>query len=206
MRRCLKIVEKGETEILVMSDLKDEGYGMMDRLEGLNEEATLLVLDRVAKFHASSVAYKEQYGELAPLLMRKVMPKNACDMTIKYTLPKVEVLAKAAEKWGMDKELVQAIRKWGDNMYSETVKVMDPETAPEDFQVLCHGDLWLNNMMFKTEDTKTVEDVILVRMRRGRVLQWLNNQISFRLTSNCLIGIAPKEISSTSSPAPSSLK
>lgn len=169
MRRCLKIVEEGETDILVMSDLKDEGFGMMDRLAGLNEEATLLVLDRVAKFHASSVAYKEQFGELTPLLMRKAMPSNACDMIVKYTLPKVEVLAKAAEEWGMDKELVKAIRKWGHNMFSETVKVMDPETAPDDFQVLCHGDLWLNNLMFKTEkDTKKVQDVILVREGRGK--------------------------------------
>lgn len=57
--RYLKIV-KGEPEIIVLTDLKEQGCFMMDRFEGLDEEHTLLVLNKIAKFHATSVAYKEQ--------------------------------------------------------------------------------------------------------------------------------------------------
>lgn len=60
--RCFKIVE-GDPEIIVLSDLKDQGCSMMDRFEGLDERNTLLVLNKIAKFHATSVAYKEQVSD-----------------------------------------------------------------------------------------------------------------------------------------------
>ena len=50
---CIKI-ETDPYEILVFDDLKAEGYVMENRKVGLNLEQTKIVLNKLAKFHASS--------------------------------------------------------------------------------------------------------------------------------------------------------
>lgn len=57
--RCLKVVT-GENEILVLSDLKRNGFVMLDRFKGLDLEHTELTLSKLAKFHASSISFKEK--------------------------------------------------------------------------------------------------------------------------------------------------
>lgn len=51
---------EGDQEIIVMSDLKAEGYQMQDRFKGLDMEHVQKTLTKIAKFHASSVLYKEK--------------------------------------------------------------------------------------------------------------------------------------------------
>ena len=51
--RCLKI-ETDPYEIIVLDDLKAEGYVMENRKVGLNLRQTKLLLIKLAKFHASS--------------------------------------------------------------------------------------------------------------------------------------------------------
>lgn len=46
--------------MLVLSDLKVEGYAMEDRFERLNIEQAKLTLSKVAKLHASGVIYAER--------------------------------------------------------------------------------------------------------------------------------------------------
>lgn len=50
---CIK-VESKPYEIIVLDDLKTEGYEMMDRKVGLNLELSTLVMKKLAKFHAAS--------------------------------------------------------------------------------------------------------------------------------------------------------
>ena len=52
--RCIK-VETDPYEILVFDDLKAEGYAMANRKVGLDLIQAKLVLNKLAKFHASSV-------------------------------------------------------------------------------------------------------------------------------------------------------
>ena len=51
--RCIK-VETYPYEILVFNDLKADGYAMANRKIGLNLKQAQLVLNKLAKFHASS--------------------------------------------------------------------------------------------------------------------------------------------------------
>ena len=50
---CIK-VETDPYEILVFNDLKTDGYAMANRKVGLNLVQAKLVLNKLAKFHASS--------------------------------------------------------------------------------------------------------------------------------------------------------
>lgn len=43
-----------------MSDLKRDGFVMIDRLHGLDEDHVKLTLEKLAKHHAASIFYKEK--------------------------------------------------------------------------------------------------------------------------------------------------
>ena len=57
--KCIK-VETDPFEILILDDLKELGYKMMDRKIGLDETQVKLVLEKFAKFHAAgAVRYQK---------------------------------------------------------------------------------------------------------------------------------------------------
>lgn len=49
-------------DVMVLSDLKLEGYAMADRFERLGLEHAKLTLSKLAKFHAAGLLYKERVG------------------------------------------------------------------------------------------------------------------------------------------------
>lgn len=51
--KCIK-VETDPYEIIVLDDLKAEGFQMLNRKVGMDEIQAKLVLDKLAKFHAAS--------------------------------------------------------------------------------------------------------------------------------------------------------
>lgn len=160
---------RGEIEVLVLSDLKDEGFIMLDRLVGMDEEATLSCLERIAKFHATSVAYKEQFGDFPTTISRKIVHFNTSEHILNYNMRKAKAFHAAAKEWGLASEILDTIGKWGNDFKEKTIDVLDPDTSPEDFQVLCHGDLWLNNIMF-SRDSSTGKDneVMLVSNNKAK--------------------------------------
>jgi hypothetical protein len=51
--KCLKVSSDG-FEIMVLDDLRNEGFEMIDRKVGMNLIQAKLVLSKLAKFHAAS--------------------------------------------------------------------------------------------------------------------------------------------------------
>lgn len=75
----------------------------------------------------------------------------------------------------MFEELGEEVKHWpGYETYGEKLvelsKVVVPqvieaiETKPGQFRVLCHGDCWINNVLFKYDDQGSVQDACLVRL------------------------------------------
>lgn len=65
---CIKI-ETEPYEIIVLDDLKAEGYAMMNRKIGCDEIQTKLVLDKLARFHAASAVRYQKVGCLLNYLI-----------------------------------------------------------------------------------------------------------------------------------------
>lgn len=47
---------------IIMTDIRTQGYGMVDRLRGLDVTHAKLALEEIAKLHAATWAYKQKQG------------------------------------------------------------------------------------------------------------------------------------------------
>lgn len=79
------------------------------------------------------------------------MPANLAALTKKMT------------NMGMEQMYIDKISKWQTSLMPSIIRATDPDYYPADFHTLLHGDLWLNNEMFKYDDKGQLQDVKFVR-------------------------------------------
>lgn len=84
-----------------------------------------------------------------------------------FTQSKVKALANAVEAWGIGQQYVEKIKAWQVGLIPEIKRIFNPnKESGAEFLVLCHGDLWLNNQLFKYDNDDNVTDVIFVSLPR----------------------------------------
>ncbi|XP_063238613.1 uncharacterized protein LOC134540080 isoform X3 [Bacillus rossius redtenbacheri] len=132
-----------ETSIIVQENLKVQGFECGDRLTGLDLAHCELVVDRLARFHATAVAIKikrpEEFKEtvLRAATPVAIGPPDMDAMKPLQTLPEYE---------SMKSRIDTAVSK-GVKMYNQT----NSKQLREPFATITHLDLWTNNIMFRYE-------------------------------------------------------
>ncbi|XP_070495481.1 uncharacterized protein [Chironomus tepperi] len=160
--KCLKI-ESNPYEIIVLDDLKVNGYEMMDRKIGLTAGQTKLALTKLAKFHAASAVRYQKDGILQDCLerMKSITPemKRPEREKLGITLMQLyQALIDYLRKYGDCDEYADKILCWNkDKILHNWIRVVEPMKCG--MVVLTHGDYWLNNLMFKSNDSNEPEDV-----------------------------------------------
>lgn len=146
-------------EGMLLEDLKDRHYVMLQRKTGLNLEHAKLILRKLAKFHAASVILNEMEPSVFSEFDRGAFNKHTNSLAQFYI--------------GCMEECTRAVCSWkgfgaiGAKLSKIRDKVMEYGTgafeAKDDrLNVLIHGDLWTNNVMFKYDSDGEVIDAILL--------------------------------------------
>uniref|UniRef100_A0A1A9X258 CHK domain-containing protein n=1 Tax=Glossina brevipalpis TaxID=37001 RepID=A0A1A9X258_9MUSC len=121
-------------QTIVFDDLTQYGYRLASRQDGLNEEHCKITLEKLGKFHAASMHYirtSERYIDFMTLQLR--------------------TLANLVATWGEDyKEITEKLHKHCDNITENLVRT--GKAKLNEITVLNHGDLWVNNFMFKYDE------------------------------------------------------
>ncbi|XP_075984504.1 uncharacterized protein LOC142982070 [Anticarsia gemmatalis] len=144
---------------VVLQDLKKDGFAMMERKQGLDVKQFYLVLKKLAHFHALSLAMKTQKPEeFYKLVDGEKGIREFLFVEEKYHLMKHFFKKLADDSISMveeelsgseDKEMyLERFRRYCDDglyilVMGELVKPVEP------LAVICHGDCWNNNFMFK---------------------------------------------------------
>jgi hypothetical protein len=144
---------------IVLDDLKEQGFRLADRTFGLDMQHCLLLMKAIAQSHASSAVlrikdpdifkpffesfYCEQYRKTLELIYQNT----------------VNSLAKEVEKWPLfNDRFARKLHRIADKAVDSFNKLL--ERDEDDFNVFVHGDLWVNNIMFRySDDTDEVVDV-----------------------------------------------
>ena len=88
--KCIKIVSK-PYEIIVLDDLKAEGYVMADRKVGLNLEESKLVFSKLAKFHAASAIRYQKVSVFLPFKEFLFLPRSTPNVIVQELLGNIIV-------------------------------------------------------------------------------------------------------------------
>lgn len=136
---------------IVIEDLAEKGYEIADRLKGLNFEQSKLVIRKLASFHASSAIVAQMYPELVEKF-KTHMFHNLGEHKIvveEMFLKNVDYLIELVGNWENFTSIALKLRKFRENFIHYAEAAVSRDSNP--FNVINHGDCWVNNFMFKRD-------------------------------------------------------
>ncbi|TMW48479.1 hypothetical protein DOY81_006442 [Sarcophaga bullata] len=150
---------------IIFEDLTVRNYVLADRLKGLDNVHACMVMKKLAKFHAAAAVLNQKLNGELEKFDHGIFNRHtrAFGVVFEYL---IEICAKFALKsnelgaYYHDKliKLKPHVVDYGTRAYNSN---------PKHFYTLCHGDLWVNNMMMlydsqSPKNNKSLKDVLLI--------------------------------------------
>lgn len=158
--RCYKVQDN---EFMVMEDLSYQGYKTLSRTTPFTFQQLSITLRKLARFHASSLLLEETISkstqsnyrlnkEFVDVLEEAIILQDENHEGARVVLQGLKCRDHIIDKlctWKTDEEKadLKARTKLLDKLYFQRVQSSDQFR-----NVICHGDLWASNILFKSGD------------------------------------------------------
>lgn len=151
--------ERPQPKYLMFEALSDETFRRVDRRRGLDVQHLKVALRNLAKLHAASAALPvENFAHhQEPNISEYFKVFHSLFVNCVQTLAEVT----SSETYEEAESLTKKLKAFERNMIDKSSEAF--MLGAEDFGVLCHGDLWLNNLLFQYDDDATPSNVKMVR-------------------------------------------
>lgn len=162
---CFSWHDADMNECLVLEDLTIKGFKMIDhRKETITAKHVELVMRSIGKFHAISFALKDQqpvkFTELKGNLNEIFFEERKSPVKNYLNSLKQTVLNTVSGK--TDEHLAERLNNLlSKEQFDIAVECVESGLS-EPYAVICHGDLWTNNMMFSYNDKNEPTDVSFI--------------------------------------------
>ncbi|KAK7865310.1 hypothetical protein R5R35_007395 [Gryllus longicercus] len=140
-------------QFIVMEDLGPQGFRLGDRRRGLGLRHSLLALRGLARYHAASHALLRRQPE-ATRQLDNLWLSMAPPVT-RFVHSGLQATADACRGWPGCEQLAPRLERFKDVAMETFTKLNEPK--PGAFNVLVHGDFWINNLMFRYEDGEVAD-------------------------------------------------
>ncbi|XP_043481005.1 uncharacterized protein LOC122510430 isoform X2 [Leptopilina heterotoma] len=152
-----------DEQYIIMEDLRKKGYTMGEKLKGFSLEYCLKIIEKIAKFHAGSVAVYEKEPHLLQPFDSLCNLQRFSEEFFKFIENSLTSLSENIKKTWKEEEYQEIASK----LNNLVGKIKDGllqafQHDPNEFCVLNHGDLWVNNIMYKNNQDRKSCDVLLV--------------------------------------------
>jgi hypothetical protein len=157
--RCLYYLSGSPALALVLDDLKEQGFRMADRTVGLDMQHCMLAVKALAQLHAASAVLHLKDPEIFKPFNESFFSERQRKPIELIFQGNLKSLAKEVEKWPLFNERFACkLHRVADKAADFMIKLLQRDD--NDFNVFVHGDLWINNFMFRhSDDTHEVMDV-----------------------------------------------
>ncbi|XP_030374402.1 uncharacterized protein LOC115623973 [Scaptodrosophila lebanonensis] len=164
--RCLHIEETPECITLVMEDLKRRNFSNADRLKGLDMAHMSRVLQKLAELHAASAVNYELNGKYENMYLLSFYTEDNRKMFEAMGEARHAQYAKAMRQWGLP-DVETHINITSDAKFFDAAVKLN-EVNENEFNVLNHGDCWVNNIMFSYKDNGEIDRTLFVDLQVGK--------------------------------------
>ncbi|KAM7343125.1 uncharacterized protein ACRADG_010267 [Cochliomyia hominivorax] len=142
---------------ILLEDLSEQGFSLQNRFEGLNFEYTKKVLKKLAEFHAVSARYVEVYGSYDKMFEQHMFSEETRSL---YENVKIDYFLNYIKEYEGHEEYIDLIPNLLENYLD--LSIAASATDPTEFNVLNHGDFWLNNVMFQHSPEGQLLDIYFI--------------------------------------------
>ncbi|KAK3873170.1 hypothetical protein Pcinc_021806 [Petrolisthes cinctipes] len=170
-------------EVILLEDLRPQGYQMFDRRRGLDVAHITLILKELGRLHASSRLLQAKtpdldLAETHDFLVPDIFADESMgyrDVFHRQLDQSIEVL----ERFGGYERSVA----WVKSLKLEFVKLMKKHLGRSKYNVVCHGDCWNNNVLFRYNDDGEPVEVMLLDLQINRLSSPATDLIYLMYTS-----------------------
>ncbi|XP_053669419.1 uncharacterized protein LOC128719807 [Anopheles marshallii] len=151
-------------DLLVLEDLRVRSFTMPDRQAGLGPKQLEAVLVELAQFHAVSLAYKQrhptEFQKLINSLEEGIFSQANAEWYRKYydvlTRNAIQMVRQTVPE---KKEHLAKLEGFLSNCFGHLVDLVNRQS---ELSVICHGDCWTNNILFRYADDGAIAETCLV--------------------------------------------
>lgn len=147
----------GLTDVICLEDGKPQGFVGAVRQKGMDLDHVKVTLKTVAKFHALSFAMKDQKPQELETLVNGIREMEYvdghCEWYGKFWDTICDIAIDAVEQECPNSIYVDKVKEFA--VPERLPKLIELKRSPK-YAVICHGDCWTNNYLYKYEDGKPV--------------------------------------------------
>jgi hypothetical protein len=157
--RCLYYHSGSPAFAMVLDDLKEQEFRMVDRTAGLDMQHCLLIMKAMAQSHAASAVLHLKDPEIFKPFSESFYCERQRSTIELIFHTNLKCLAKEVENWPLfNNRFASKLHRIADKAVDSIIKFV--ERDDDEFNTFIHGDLWQNNIMFRySDDTDEVMDV-----------------------------------------------
>ncbi len=180
----------GVNDYIALEDLRPQGYKMADKKKGLTLHEATKVLAKLAMLHAHSYAVLNQENEVMKELKKSVLNAHIWERKIPDFDQGIFFNTLVAKMVELMREIGQAdtaakMQRFTKTAYDIMLGLFNQRgKSPKYFEVILHGDMWTNNVLFKyARDGQTVEDLTFIDFQQCRFGTIYEDLLYFIFTS-----------------------
>lgn len=166
--RCF-LATSDPVKIIVFQDLKSLNFTMADRKLLLDLKHCQLVLEKLGRFHAASIVMSankssDTFKSIEKFNFGLFNPNGKCPAIAINVFGKgLSTLINVVGQWSGDgydyKSIIAKLKSLEVDFYPKILKTVAKQAK---INVLNHGDMWVNNFLFKYNEQQSPTDVIFV--------------------------------------------